>query len=98
MANITRREFSKKIGRGVLAVPAAIVAGQLPSHAADKPLLDPESATAVQLQYKAVSEVDANCAGCMLYTPSDDTNGVCSIFPANLVPGKAWCSAFVPKT
>jgi hypothetical protein len=97
VSKISRREFTKKLGQGVLAVPAAMVVAQLPSHAGDKPMVDPESATAKQLQYKAVTETDAKCSGCLLYTASDDSKGLCSIFPENLVPAEAWCSAYAAK-
>lgn len=98
MANVTRRQFNRLLGVGVFAIPASALVKQLPSHAADLPLVDPESATAKQLQYIAVTALEGKrCDGCVLYTPSDEASGKCSIFPANLVPAEAWCSAFAPK-
>lgn len=98
MSGINRRNFGKLLGAGVVAVPAAALIAQLPSHAEDLPLVDPESPTAKGLQYKAVTEVEgARCDGCLLYTASDDSKGKCTIFPANLVPAEAWCTAYVAK-
>ncbi len=97
MKKLTRRQFTKSLGQGALAVPAALVIAQLPSHAGDKPMVDPASATAQGLQYKEMSESEANCAGCLLYTAIDDTKGACTIFPDNTVPAAAWCNAFAAK-
>ncbi len=98
MSKVSRRDFTRLLGTGALAIPVSTLVAQLPSHAEDLPLVDPESATAKQLQYVAVTEVEGKrCDGCVLYTASDDVNGKCSIFPANLVPAEAWCSAYAPK-
>ncbi len=98
MSKITRRQFNKLLGTGIAAIPASVLIAQLPSQAEDLPLVDPESATAKQLQYAAVTPDEGKrCDGCLLYAAADDEKGKCSIFPANLVPAEAWCSAYAPK-
>ncbi|MEM7256779.1 MAG: high-potential iron-sulfur protein [Pseudomonadota bacterium] len=98
MSKLSRRQFNKTLGQGLLAVPAALVVAQLPSRAdSDMALVDPESAIAKQLQYAVASENDAKCSTCALYTGIDDEIGKFTIFPANVVPAEAWCSAFAPK-
>ncbi len=43
MTNVNRRQFNKWLGAGAVAIPASALVAQLPSHAEDLPLVDPES-------------------------------------------------------
>ena len=99
MTDMNRRKFNKLLGTGIVAVPLAGVVGTLPSHAADKPLLDPETAQAKALQYMTESDKEGkSCSTCTLYQGAADSEaGPCPLFGENTVSAKAWCSAWVAK-
>lgn len=99
MTDIKRRNFTKMLGASVVAVPVASLVASLPSHADDMPMVDPEAANAVALQYMAESDKEGKtCATCSLYQAIDGKEaGSCPLFQGALVGADAWCSAFVPK-
>ncbi len=99
MTDLKRRNFNKLLGASVAAVPLAGLVGTLPSHAQDKPMLDPESAQAKALQYMAESNQEGkNCANCTLFQGDAGAEaGPCPLFAESSVSTKAWCSAWVAK-
>jgi len=99
MKNMNRRQFNKMLGAGVVAVPLSGLVAQLPAHADDLPMVDPEAANAIALKYMAQSDKEGKqCGGCSLYQgAAGDASGGCPLFPGAAVGAEAWCSAFVPK-
>jgi len=99
VTDIKRRNFTKMLGASVVAVPVANLIASLPSHADDMPLVDPEAANAVALQYMAETDKEGkNCASCSLYqAPEGAETGPCPLFQGVHVAANAWCSAYVPK-
>ena len=95
--NQSRRNFTKALGAGLAAIP--VVAAVRPAFAADAPMVDPESAQAQALQYKAESEMDGQmCNNCALFQGAADAEaGGCPLFAGSSVGAKAWCSAWVAK-
>jgi hypothetical protein len=93
-----RRNFNRLLGGGAIAIPLTALTTHRAALADDMPMVDPESTTAKALQYMVESDKEQNCEGCILYQAKEGAdNGLCSIFPEQLVPAKAWCSAFQPK-
>ena len=99
MTDMNRRKFNKLLGTGIVAVPLAGVVGTLPSHAADAPMLDPETAQAKALQYMSESDKDGKtCSNCTLYQGTADADGgPCPLFSGSSVASGGWCSAWVAK-
>jgi len=99
MATINRREFNKLVGKSVAVIPLAALTTSLPLLADEEAVfVDPESPTAKGLQYAVESEKGDICAGCLLYAEVEGKEyGGCSIFPSQVVPAGAWCSAYQPK-
>lgn len=99
MTDIKRRNFTKLLGTGVIAVPVASLVASLPSHADDMPMVDPEAPNAAALQYMAESDKEGKtCATCTLYSGAADAEGgPCPLFQGAHVHAAGWCSAYVPK-
>jgi len=98
MKDMNRRKFNKLLGASVVGVPLSGLIAQLPSHADDLPMVDPEAANAVALQYTNASEKDGMvCGSCSLFQGGDAEKGPCPLFPGANVSALGWCSAYVPK-
>ncbi len=98
MGNITRRRFTQILG-GASALAATAIVAEKAAADGHSNLLDPESPAAKGLQFVLKSENETNCAGCIHYTDDGSgEKGKCTIFPANVVPGEAWCAAFQAKS
>ncbi len=98
MSKISRRRFTQILG-GASALAAGSIAANKVAADGHSNLLDPESPAAKGLQFVLQSENENKCAGCIHYTANDSgETGKCTIFPANVVPGEAWCAAFQPKS
>ena len=98
MKDMNRRKFNKLLGASVVGVPLSGLIAQLPSHADELPMVDPEAANAAALQYTAVSTQDGlECKSCSLCQGGDADAGPCPLFPGSHVSANAWCSAYVPK-
>lgn len=99
MAIMNRRDFGKLVGKSVAVIPLSALAVSLPLRAEEEAVLvDPESPTAKALQYIVESDKGDICSGCLLYVEVEGKEyGGCSIFPGQVVPAGAWCSAYQPK-
>ncbi len=99
MSQMNRRSFNKLVAKSVAVVPLAALATSLPLRAeGEAAMVDPESPTAKGLQYVVASENGDVCSGCLLYVPVEGKDhGNCSIFPGQVVPAGAWCSAYQAK-
>ena len=109
----TRRVFLMQVVAGASVVAASNALAQSSSSAKaskDLPVLDEKNAQAQALGYAVdTNKVDAKkypkhvkeqqCSNCNLYKALADQkeHGACSIFPANKVGNKAWCSAWIKK-
>jgi hypothetical protein len=99
----SRRVFMMQVVAGGTALAA------LGAHAQAPAKLDEKDTQAVALGF--VSDTtkadekkypkhakDQVCSSCQLYTGKPaDASGPCSLFAGKLVPGNAWCSAWVKK-
>jgi len=98
MTDQTRRDFIRLAGISAVVPVSALVGSRLAS-AADMPMVDPESAQAVALQYAATSETEGQtCSNCALYQGEEGSEGgACPLFQGSNVGAGAWCSAWVAK-
>lgn len=98
MNKISRRRFTQILG-GASALAAGSIAVNKAAADGHSNLLDPESPAAKGLQFVLQSESADKCAGCIHYTDDGSGDkGKCTIFPANVVPGEAWCAAYQAKS
>lgn len=98
MTDEKRRNFLRLAG-ATAVIPVSAVVGSRLTHAADMPMVDPESPQAVALQYVATSEMEGqNCANCALYQGEEGAEGgPCPLFQGSHVGTGAWCSAWVTR-
>jgi len=95
VSKISRRRFTQLLGGASALATTTIVAKNVAADGHSN-AVDPESAQAQGLQFVLVSENDNKCSGCLHYTDDGSgEKGPCNIFAGGVVPGEAWCTAFV---
>ena len=97
-----RRGFIRAVGTALCIAPAMLALRNV-AHASDLQLLEENDPAAKALHYvadvkKSAADPSHDCASCALYAgAAGSANGLCKLFPKNLVKAGASCNAWAPQ-